>query len=162
MQVKILCLILLLLPITIFASTPNHIMPKMLKCELKIEPQQYEAQAVLLDFTIHNTSAKPISLLTWYTPFEGFFSNLFKITNKENQTLEYLGPMVKRNTPQIDDFVIINANSSLTTQIDLAQAYEFKKDDYAITLITKPIAHKVNNVFNSSICHANTVSINIE
>jgi len=162
MKVKILCLLLMLLPTASFASTPNHIMPKMLKCELKIEPQQYVAQAILLDFTIHNTSAKPISILTWYTPFEGFFSNLFKITNKANLTLEYQGPMVKRSTPQIDDFVTINANSSLTTQIDLAQAYEFKKDDYVIALITKPIAHKVNNVFNSSICHVNSVSIKIE
>jgi hypothetical protein len=152
----------MILPLFSLTAKASNIIPRMLKCQLTTENQQYIAQAVLLNFTIHNTSSKPIAILTWYTPFEGFFSNLFKITNADNQTLKYQGPMIKRSSPQIDDFITIDAKSSLTTQIDLAQAYEFKAGDYAISLITKPIAHKVNDALSSSICHANSVSINIE
>ncbi len=77
---------------------------------------------VKIDFTLSNESSEDIWFLTWYTPFEGIWGDIF-IIECANQHIDYIGPMAKRGSPGSDNFTLIPAGSSLQTQVDLSTAY---------------------------------------
>jgi hypothetical protein len=93
------------------------------------------AEAVIVDFTLTNPLDETLELLTWYTPFEGFFSDLFVITNKgTGKELIYQGPMVKRIEPDIEDYLTMPAMKTISMTLNLSQAYKFSPGIYLIKL----------------------------
>jgi len=74
-------------------------------------------------------------LLMWHTPFEGFFSDLFMIKNRNTgEQLNYQGPMVKRLKPQLEDYLSISANEISSITLNLSLAYVFTQGNYQLHL----------------------------
>jgi len=104
-------------------------------CTISIDSSSLSANQVMLNFSIENPYNKKMKLLMWYTPFEGFFSDLFVIThNHTAEKLIYQGPMVKRNQPLLEDYLSISANEVLSTTINLSLAYTFIPGNYQLKL----------------------------
>jgi hypothetical protein len=83
-------------------------------------------------FTIFNQGDSSVYLLTWYTPLEGVFGNIFQVTYME-QELPYLGPMVMRGDPLPDQYVLLEPGGSETVNINLSDVYDFSRPgDYTI------------------------------
>ncbi len=109
--------------------------PKVLSCTLSLDSLPISAEAVILDFTLTNPLDEKLELLTWYTPFEGFLSDLFVITNKETgEQLIYQGPMIKRIESDIGDYLTMPAIKSISTTLNLSQAYQFSPGIYLLKL----------------------------
>lgn len=113
------------------------IVTQPLSCQLSMRSPQKLTDSVTVDFTIQNNSDEEILLLTWYTPLEGFFSNLFIITNNSGQTLDYQGAMVKRLSPTLDDYHALAAGESVSVSLDLRLAYQLLAGDYTL-VFNKP------------------------
>lgn len=123
--------------ITYMLTTIHKAQAKMsesiISCSISVKSPLLLSNEILLDFTITNLSNKEISLLTWYSPLEGFLSNLFRITKLKNgELLEYQGPMVKRGQPTQIDYITLAAKESITSQINLAQAYPLTKGHFSL------------------------------
>jgi len=132
-------LIITMLTIALMFSMLKKVQAKMSKpiisCAISVQSTSLRADEILLDFIITNNSNKGISLLTWYSPLEGFLSNLFVITKlKNNELIEYQGPLVKRSQPTEDDFLSLAAKESITRQIDLSQAYQLTEGRFSLKL----------------------------
>lgn len=135
--------------------------PIALSCTISIDSLPLSAEAVILEFTLTNSLDKKLELLAWYTPFEGFLSDLFVIINKETgEPLIYQGPMVKRIQPDIEDYLTLPAMKTMSTTLNLSQAYQFSTGSYLVKL-------KRNNFYLKSgktqlICDAPTIAIIIK
>jgi hypothetical protein len=82
-------------------------------------------EPVKLQFILENKTDKPLFFLKWYTPFEGFNSDMFKITRNGGE-IQYEGRMVKRGNPVFDDYVLISPGKSIDTIVELSLAYNLK------------------------------------
>lgn len=49
-------------------------------------------------FTLENLSDETVYVLKWFTPLEGLFGDIFRIT-RDSEEIPYTGPMVKRGDP---------------------------------------------------------------
>ena len=114
-------------------------------CAITASKQQTLDAGIWVNFTIYNTSNKDLELLSWYTPFEGFMSELFTIQKQDNKTLIYQGPKVKRLLPQPADFISIPANGTLDTELDLTLVYPLTKGEYSITLLPRRLQYKIRD-----------------
>ncbi|WP_206483050.1 hypothetical protein [Thalassotalea sp. G2M2-11] len=128
-------LIVILSFITFIAmSTPTH---RYLQCEIFAEHHQQNSHGIMLTYKVTNTSAQSLKLLSWYTPLEGFMSNLFEITDSQGKQLAYQGPMFKRVQPLEEDFIVIEANNSRSITLNLLDAYSLTAGHYQISLRPK-------------------------
>jgi hypothetical protein len=104
-------------------------------CSISINSSLLSADNVLLKFSLRNPHNKKMKLLMWYTPFEGFLSDLFIITNSDShEKLKYQGPMVKRLKPQPEDYLSISANEVSSTTLNLSLSYHFPPGNYQLKL----------------------------
>lgn len=135
--------------------------PIALTCTISIDSLPLSAEAVMLEFTLTNSLDKKLELLTWYTPLEGFLSDLFIITNKETgEPLIYQGPMVKRIQPDIEDYVNMPAMKKISTILNLSQAYKFRTGSYLLKL--KRNSFHLKNDKTQLICETPTIVIVIK
>lgn len=104
-------------------------------CALSFSSLPLYSEKVMLNFSLDNSLNKKLTILTWYTPFEGFLSNLFIIINTDTgEQLQYRGPMVKRLEPEVEDYVILEEKSTISTTLNLSKAYQFSQGNYQLTL----------------------------
>lgn len=104
-------------------------------CSMSINSTLLSTDQVSLNFSLQNPYDKNMRLLIWYTPFEGFFSDLFIITNSDTgEQLNYQGPMVKRLQPQIEDYLSLSANEISSITLNLSLVYVFTQGNYQLQL----------------------------
>ncbi len=152
---------LILFSLLITFSLRAH-MESPLKCEITIDEQQTLGEPVQVKFVINNLLDQDIELLTWYTPIEGFLSNLFVITNAKKQAVTYQGPMFKRGKPANTDFITLAAKAQHISNIDLTQAYQLTPGRYQLKLIEKPINYRVDKLKIKTIaCPTKTLFFNL-
>ncbi len=135
--------------------------PKVITCTISVDSLPLSTEAVLLDFSLTNLLDEKIELLTWFTPFEGFLSDLFVITNKETgKKLNYQGPMVKRIEPNIEDYLTISAKKTISMTLNLSQAYQFSPGIYLLKL--KRSNFYLKNHKRQLICNVPTITLFIK
>lgn len=112
-----------------FAEAPG------LECRLSAPASIVAGQAVRLRFVLRNRSARPVSVLTWYTPLEGLLGDIVAIRPVAGgDRLPYRGPLVKRGDPASDDYVSIAPRDEVSEEVDLAAAYDLSRPGrYAVT-----------------------------
>ena len=59
-------------------------------------------------------------MLRWNTPFEGAWLAPFVSVTRDGRPLDYHGPMVKRAEPKADQYLRIDAQGSVSAEVDLA------------------------------------------
>ncbi|WP_448546566.1 hypothetical protein [Thalassotalea fusca] len=141
------------------ASTPT--MNTMFSCQLSIAPTQKLGTSIELTVSIQNMLATPVNLLTWYTPFEGFLSDLVLI-EINGDALPYQGPMVKRGDSTIDDFVEVGPQQQLTTVLDLSNAYPIGVGKATASLKPRFVQAIVNGKMQTiSLCTGQNVTFEV-
>ncbi len=134
----------------------------LIKCEISAQAQQNITQGTWLTYSLTNTSSEPIILLTWYTPLEGFMSNLFRIIDQQGDELLYQGPMVKRMLPSADDFIVIAPQKTVSTSINLQQAYQINLGKLLISLRPKLTQFKVNDeLLSMKLCTNSSIMVEV-
>ena len=81
-----------------------------------------DAEHLLVEFTLENTTDAPIAVLTWGTPFDKIGSNMFELSY-EGERVPYIGRVAKRGQPIESDYITIESGASLTTTVDLSELY---------------------------------------
>lgn len=108
---------------------------ELISCKISLVSPQNLTEGVFVTFSVYNQSNENLSLLSWYTPFEGFLSNLFIILDSNGVQLNYQGPMVKRATPLASNFIELLAKKKATVTLDLTQAYPLSKGSFSVQLL---------------------------
>ena len=87
---------------------------------------------VVVKVTVTNTARHPVMLLSWQLPSDELDGPLFRIT-RDDQKVGYLGPLVKRGTPQASDRIKLDPGASLSYDVELTGAYDLSASGrYAI------------------------------
>jgi peptidyl-Lys metalloendopeptidase len=109
-----------------------------LSASLGFDRHQYKAKdRQILRFALINESDKEISALKWNTPFDGFNSDMFRVSRNGELSI-YLGRIVKRGAPKPEDYVTIKPKGSLSVEVDISEAYDiFKSGSYNIEFKSK-------------------------
>ena len=95
---------------------------RALSCTLSIAQPSASARAVKLSFVLRNGADRPVAVLGWNTPFDGWFGEYLDVT-RDGIRVAYEGPVAKRGPPAADDYVKVPARGRRTATIDLAAAY---------------------------------------
>jgi hypothetical protein len=90
---------------------------------------------VPLKFEILNRSKKPVNVLIWNTPMEGFFGRYLRVIGPSGE-LDYGGAMMKRGAPERSDYARIKAGGSISKTVNLAEVFKFSAgEDYRVEFI---------------------------
>ena len=105
---------------------------KTVETELKIIVSK---NSVIANIMFINISPKDIYLEKINACLSGEIENdVFEISS-EGKKIEYVGPLTKRLPPGPEDVVLLSKGDSITTSVNLCEAYEFKKRgiEYCVT-----------------------------
>jgi peptidyl-Lys metalloendopeptidase len=80
-------------------------------------------EKINIQFSLHNDADYSLYFLTWYTPFEGFASDMF-LVERDGKTIPYNGIMAKRGDPSAEDYHEIEPVKDNSVIVDLATAYD--------------------------------------
>ncbi len=94
-----------------------------LRCTLKAPARVPLGEPVLLEFSLHNDSNAALQVLTWKTPFEGWFGSYVRVL-RDGIELTYQGPSAKRSKPARNAYIAIAAHQSSRAQVDLSLPFE--------------------------------------
>ena len=129
------------------ACTPTPTAPAVdpsplgLSATLEAPSSLPNGEAVRVTFTLTNHSPETLYVLTWYTPLEGIFGEIFRI-ERDGQAIPYEGPLVMRGDPLPKDYVQLEAGTSASAEVDLATAYDFSSaGEYTIEFLSPRISH---------------------
>jgi hypothetical protein len=86
-------------------------------------------------FQLINRLDKPLSMLRWNTPFEGWRGTILSVSLQGHE-LPYQGPMVKRGDPIAGDYMRLRAGESQIIGLDLSQGYDMSKPGLYIVKVT--------------------------
>ncbi|WP_448567699.1 hypothetical protein [Thalassotalea ganghwensis] len=159
------CWSVLLLSLLVFITFPAMTLnlDSSLQCELFAENKQQYVEGVKVSYQLTNTSTHQLKLLTWYTPLEGFMSNLFEITDSEGHQLAYQGPMFKRATPQEQDFITIAPQEKVSVTLNLLEAYPLTSGQYQVSLKPKMVQIVIDNQsISTQLCQHRSISVLVE
>lgn len=111
-------------------------------CALTIDRSIPAGEPVNARLLLTNSTANPISVLQYHTPFEGILGPVFIVTFKGKQLI-YQGPLVKRGPPQDEDWLEVGTGDSLSAEVDIGGAWELgSAGDYGLKL-SAPITYRV-------------------
>lgn len=74
-------------------------------------------------FELTNLSSEPVWVLQWYTPLEGLWGKILKVT-RDGAPVAYRGPMAKRGPINKDDYVRIEPGKAAREEVDLSVPYD--------------------------------------
>ncbi|WP_145925095.1 protease [Pseudoalteromonas luteoviolacea] len=94
------------------------------ECDIAQANATFPNMGYPVEFRFTNMSDSSVRVLTWHTPFEGWWSK-FLLVEQNGKKLDYLGPMAKRSAADEDDYITFLPNETKVALIDLAQAYQF-------------------------------------
>lgn len=127
-SVSIICVILFspMMALAQGATPTLNSVIKSLSVELSLDREDYVAsQPVKITYTITNHSNVPVYILLWGTPLEGFLTELFAVTRKDQKSpVPYQGLLASRVGPYPESYVRLEANDgSPTKTLDLTEGF---------------------------------------
>jgi hypothetical protein len=97
-------------------------------------------QVVKVHLALINQSPDRLYVLDWFTPFEGFAGDLFRIMYN-GQPLEYQGVLAERDDPSSGSYMLIESGGALTVEVNLSSFYDFSRPGiYSIAYKSPPIS----------------------
>lgn len=106
---------------------------------VKLEPTQEGKVAV----TLTNTSDSPVSILHYTTPLYGMEANLFRVSC-DGREVPYIGKMALRLAPQEQDWVTLDANESVSAEMDMSEHYALDRAGNYSIQFSYPISVRSN------------------
>lgn len=92
-----------------------------LQCELTVALQPEPT----LQFVLRNRGPDAVAVLTWGTPFEGWYQPFVRVL-RDGQPLPYAGPVVKRGDPEADEMRRLAAGGTRSASLALAPAFDLR------------------------------------
>jgi peptidyl-Lys metalloendopeptidase len=135
--------------------------PDGLSATLEAPSSLPNGEAVKLTFTLTNHSPEKLYVLTWYTPLEGIFGEIFRV-ERDGQPIAYEGPLVMRGDPLPENYVLLEPGASVSAEVDLATVYNFSQaGEYTIEFLSPRISHvaKTEREFATSVDDLGPVEI---
>ncbi|CAF3030649.1 unnamed protein product [Rotaria sp. Silwood2] len=86
----------------------------------------YKIQDVIVEVQYNNTSNDTISIYKWCLPNNELNDPLFKVTCN-NVPVNYVGPLIKRREPTIEDMISLEPGKTKIIQARLSSAYDMTK-----------------------------------
>ncbi len=106
-------------------------------CRMSVAAAVVQGQPVKLQFALTNRGSRAVHVLTWNTPFEGFFGKYLQVTGPAGE-VAYEGAMVKRGVPDREDYRRLAPGATISKSINLATAYNLKAPGhYEVTFAGK-------------------------
>jgi len=93
---------------------------------LKSQESYAVGSPVRIGFELRNLSDQTIYVLKWYTPLEGLFGNIFRVT-RDGEEIPYQGPMAKRGDPGPEEYVELQPRGSVSAEVDLSAGYDLSR-----------------------------------
>ncbi|NND92303.1 MAG: hypothetical protein HKN42_15700 [Granulosicoccus sp.] len=94
--------------------------------------------APVIVFYVANDSDSPMQMLIWNTPFEKILSAEIFSVILDGTPLIYQGRVLKRSSPQPEDYLTVPAGERLSATVDLSMYYDMRKPGiYTVSL--KPL-----------------------
>ncbi|CAF4219223.1 unnamed protein product [Rotaria sp. Silwood2] len=115
-----------------------------------------KTQDVAVEVQYNNTSNYTISIYKWCLPNNELNDPLFKVTCN-NVPVNYIGPLVKRREPTIEDMIPLEPGKTKIIQTRLSSAYDMSKTGiYSIQydMPTERVVFKHARTFESSLVRA--------
>jgi hypothetical protein len=100
-----------------------------LECVLSAPPTVAVGQTVPLRMHLRNPGPAPLQVLTWGTPFEGWFAPYVRVWRDDSE-LAYKGPSLKRGDPEREDYLRIAAGRSRVAVADLSEAFDLRQSGH--------------------------------
>jgi peptidyl-Lys metalloendopeptidase len=128
---KIVLVFILGLMQVVSASYANEERYVVSGVEVKLSMPQSEyfaTDALMLNFTLTNTTSEPITFLKWETPLENDFTGDMLAVHLEGKKIRYIGKLVKRAAPQENDFITLAAGEHISGMVDLADGYAIESE----------------------------------
>src|SRR3954451_7661090 len=97
-----------------------------LECRMEAMHPQTAGGPTGVRFQLTTGRKKPLSMLRWNTPFEGWRGTILSVSI-QGRELSYQGPMVKRGDPIAGDYMSLRAGESQIIGLDLSQGYDMSK-----------------------------------
>ncbi|MCH7373131.1 protease [Aeromonas sp. MR16] len=97
-----------------------------LRCELSVQAESRVNEPLPLVMTLTNQGEGPLEVLSWFTPFEGWFADAIDLTLAD-RPVAYRGPLAKRGNPGADDFFILGAGQQSRADAELTQVYDLSR-----------------------------------
>ncbi|MGD8794916.1 MAG: hypothetical protein PVF47_20370 [Anaerolineae bacterium] len=135
--------------------------PAGLSASLEAPSLLPDGEAVRVTFTLSNHSAERLYVLTWYTPLEGIFGEIFRVA-RDGQAIPYEGPLVVRGEPLPENYALLDPGASVSAVVDLATVYDFSQaGDYTLEFLSPRISHvaKTESAFAGSVDELGPVEI---
>ena len=136
-------ILLILSVLTNSAGAQAYMNEQTFDCTIIVSSPQKITQGILREFTLQNNTENDVWLLSWYTPFEGFLSNLFIIIDSTGKQLGYEGRLVKRSAPASEDYIKLSAKEKNTIQLDLTQGYQLPEGTFSLQLKQQNFKYKL-------------------
>ncbi len=96
------------------------------ECRMEAMRPQTAGGPTPIRFQLINRLEKPVAMLRWNTPFEGWRGTILSVSF-QGQELPYQGPMVKRGDPVAGDYMTLRAGESQIIGLDISQGYDMSK-----------------------------------
>ena len=110
-----------------FSSASSLTIKNDLHCKMTVPATVRAGAAVPMKFELFNHGRRTLNVLMWNTPMEaGFFAPYLHITGPDGE-LEYGGAMIKRGTPERDDYRRIKPGGTVMKTVNLAEIYQFNR-----------------------------------
>jgi hypothetical protein len=127
---------LLIIHTEIIATKTHNNHPMTLTLQGKLT-HSFTNSSLQVHFELFNPTNQPLYVCHYRTPLESLQNkSVFKIVNTaNNETLLYCGQMRKRLAPGPNNFLKVDAGSSISNTIDIAEGYEVaNRNDYTIDI----------------------------
>lgn len=117
------------LPLTLGAAAPFTTQDSRQKLDRRLEVRMESLdwyskdEPLTLRFTVSNPTAESLWILRWQLPSEDMDANLFQVT-RNGEPVEYTGRLVKRATPEAEDYIEIKPYGVLTVEFDPSANYD--------------------------------------
>lgn len=115
---------------------------------IKVQLRESETSYDTFIFEVINNEPEVYSFLVYQTPFEGFFSNMFKVM-KGDKEMRYMGPLARRVTPAPPSAHIhVYPETSVAVEVNISKYYEIlRSGEYEVI----PTIHAFEDVSINSV-----------
>lgn len=93
-----------------------------------------------IEVTVTNTGRQAVRMPTYQLPSQALEAKLFNVSYN-GETVDYVGPMVKRGLPQAQDFTVLQPGQSHTAVVDLSAAYDLSRTGQYQVTFNSPLQH---------------------
>lgn len=93
---------------------------------------------VVVEVTVTNPSRHPVHVLRWQLPSEDWEQPLFRVVRDDRTPVKYLGAVVKRTAPSMQDHIKLEGGAVLRYRVELSGAYDLSQNGrYTVQYVSR-------------------------